>query len=271
MGWGNDAVLDLAFRIPHDRPPRGLLVLTAYVDETGQEQGDWMFIAGYMGSDDAWRSFPEPWQKAISPRKHLHMNRLKFKSPADRKMLALAANVPTQCGLIPLIAGLRQNDYRELLTGTKQERTLSGYVLGCMAVAAIALSSLPPGERLEIVMERQDRYGWLADVALQVIFDYKGDKSLLLADGTPKLANWRFVSKDQTVLTEAADYLAYAYLQVSRDSKSIRSQWCAPILDAQGPHTQLCLLLPTQVREMINQWKVVHLIEEAKRKIHKEN
>jgi hypothetical protein len=84
-------------------------VLTAYLDESGQEQDDWMFIAGYMGDDAAWQKLPELWAKAIGPqRQHLHMKELRFTKLAVQKMLARAALVPkkmrtnSDCGWGPL-------------------------------------------------------------------------------------------------------------------------------------------------------------------------
>jgi hypothetical protein len=101
-----------AFRIPHDRPPRHLLVLTAYIDESGQEQReDFMFVAGYMGNEQAWRRVEEAWPSAIAPRKHLHMNRLKFRSETDRAMILRVAAVSKECGLTPIFGGVRQADY----------------------------------------------------------------------------------------------------------------------------------------------------------------
>jgi hypothetical protein len=64
-----DNVLEGAFRIPDDKPPKALLMLTAYLDESGQEQDDWMFIAGFMGDDAAWQKFVPLWTKAIGPQR----------------------------------------------------------------------------------------------------------------------------------------------------------------------------------------------------------
>ncbi len=94
-GW--DDVLDLAFRIPHDASPRWLLMITAYVDETGQEQTDWMCVAGFMGDDKAWKKFRPEWKAAIFPRQHLHMKKLRFNRDSQRKMLKRAALVSKSC------------------------------------------------------------------------------------------------------------------------------------------------------------------------------
>lgn len=237
--WMRDNVPDGAFRIPHDNPPKVLLVLTAYLDESGQEQDDWMFIAGYMGDDAAWKKFPLLWLEAIGPqRKHLHMKDLRFTKQPVRRMLQKAALVPKQCGLTPIVAGVRFRDYVDVVAHFDQEDYLihSAYVMCCKAAAIFAMRSLPPDERVEIVLERQDRYGWYAAEALQSLSEFRGHPELLMSDGqTSKLASWRVIDKKDTVLCDPADYLAYALLQQARNKASVKSRWTYPIVAA-DPH-----------------------------------
>jgi hypothetical protein len=264
LEWQADNVLSSAFRIPHDFPPKNLLMLTAYVDETGQEQDDWMLIAGYMGSDEAWKSLVGPWQNAIAPRKHLHMTNLRFKRDAERRMLERAGSIPSQCGLTQIVSGVRQADYKDLIVDTPFERLLSGYFFCCAALIIITVRHLPAGERLEIVFERQDRYGWIADVALKVISEHWRSPDALLEDGTPKLANWRFVSKGETILTEPADYLCYAYRQISRDGASTKAAWCAPILDAPDNNGGGYLLQRPEIRLIVTMGMLANFLDQAK-------
>ena len=209
-------------------------MLTAYLDESGQEQDDWMIIAGFMGDDAAWRKFPELWLKAIGPqREHLHMQSLRFSKRSVRRMLEKAALVPKECNLVPIIAVARLKDYADLLTQEEDKLIHAAYMMCCKTAAIIAMRSLPENERIEIVFERQDRYGWLAEQEFHRISKLTEHPELLMADGkTSKLANWRFVNKEDTVLCEPADYLAYALLQRARNPNSIKSQWTYPILDA---------------------------------------
>lgn len=112
--------------------PRALLVLTAYLDETGQEQDDWMFIAGFMGDDVAWREFPDLWAEAIGPqRKHLHMKSLRFSKMPVKKMLERAALVPKECGLIPILAGARLRDYADMLHQEEDSVIHAAYMMCC--------------------------------------------------------------------------------------------------------------------------------------------
>jgi hypothetical protein len=69
---------------------------------------------------------------------------------------------------------------------------------------------------------------------MQDIADMGDNPEVLMKDGKPKLANWRFIPKDSTSLTEPADYLAYALFQIWKNKTSRRSIWCRPILDAHG-------------------------------------
>ena len=209
-------------------------MLTAYLDESGQEQDDWMFIAGYTGDDVAWRKFPELWAKAIGPqREHLHMKSLRFTKLPVRRMLAKEASVPKECGLTPIAAGIRLRDYADLLSAEEDTLIHAAYIMCCRAVAIFAMRSIPQNERVEIVLERQDRYGWFAALELQKISETAQHPELLMEDGkTSKLASWRSMNKGDTVLCEPADYLAYALLQHARDKNSLKSRWTYPIIAA---------------------------------------
>jgi hypothetical protein len=231
-----DNVLDGAFRIPHDRPPKALLMLTAYLDESGQEQDDWMFIAGFMGDDAAWEKFVPLWKKAIGPqRTHLHMKDLRFTRISTQNLLAKAGPVPKQCGLIPILASIRFSDYSDLLTMEKDKRIHSAYIMCCKAAAVFAMRRTPKNDRVEIVLERQDRYGCIAEQEFHRLSKTKELSELLMEDGeTSKLANWRFVNKEDTVMCEPGDYFAYAMLQQARNKNSVKAQWTRPIWTAYG-------------------------------------
>jgi hypothetical protein len=260
-------VLDAAFRIPHDNPPRFLLVLTAYLDESGQEQDDWMFIAGYMGTDEAWKKFPGLWAEAIGPqRSHLHMKDLRFTKLAVQKMLAKAALVPKKCGLIPIAAGVRLKDYVDLLLDEKDAQLHAAYMQCCRAVSIFAMRALPENERLEIVFERQDQYGWLAEMEFHRIASTMEHPVLLMADGkTSKLASWRFNEKKDTVLCEPADYLSYALLQHARNKSSLKSRWTYPIIAADPESGAAALLNRKHVKDIIIGQRVAHIRETIQR------
>ena len=228
-------------------------MLTAYLGESGQEQDDWMFIAGYMGTHDAWKKLPVLWAEAIGPqRKHLHMSELRFTKLSVQRMLARAALVPKECGLIPIAAGVRLKDYADMLLTEADPLIHAAYMQCCRAATIFAMRALPEGERLEIVFERQDQYGWIAEMELHRIASTMDHPELLMADGkTSKLASWRFVEKKDTVLCEPADYLAYALLQHARNKSSVKSRWTYPIAAADPKSGAAALLNREVVRGVI--------------------
>ena len=209
-------------------------MLTAYLDESGQEQEDWAFVAGFVGDDVAWRKLPPLWAEAIGPqRQHLHMAKLRFVKLSEMHMLRRAATVPAKCGLSPIVGAARFLDYADIIQNDEDASKYAAYVMCCKIVAVAAMKFMPPNERLEIVLERQDRYGWYAAAAFQDIIENAKEPQLLMDDGeTSKLASWRFVEKSDTCLCEPADYLAYALTQLSRNSRSLKSRWTSPIIEA---------------------------------------
>lgn len=228
-------------------------MLTAYLDESGQEQDDWMCIAGYIGSDEAWRKFPDLWAKAIGPqRKHLHMKELRFTKLSVQKMLARAALVPKACGLVPIAAVVRLKDYADLLLQEQDAQIHAAYMQCCRAATIFAMRIVPVNERLEIVFERQDRYGWIAEQEFHRIASCMDHPELLMADGkTSKLANWRFIEKKDTVLCEPADYLAYAVIQQARNRNSIKSRWTYPIVSVDPKSGAAAVLTRDAVKSVI--------------------
>ena len=230
-GWSverEDDVLATAFRIPHDSPPKWLLVLTAYVDESGIDQGGWMFVAGYVGDDTAWTKASHEWKAAIAPRKHLHMKELRMKE-RHRPLLEKAGAVPDKCGLTPILGGVRFEDYSDLIKGKRDEKLMAGYVVCCFAMLVNTLRGIPADETLEIVFEQQPIHGGNVSIALAALHSVSMGE-LCLPNGTPKLSNWREVPKGVTVLTEIADYYAYSLFQQWKDKRSFKSALYVPPL-----------------------------------------
>jgi hypothetical protein len=241
-------------------------VLTAYVDESGQEQNNWMFVAGYFGNEEQWRSTAEAWRLAIAPRKSLHMVKLRFKKDRERRMLERAGVVPRNCGLTPILGGVRRSDYEDLMAiGTREEKLMNGYICCCFAMVINALRGIPANERLEIIFERQDRYWWMTDIAMSVIASFRYYPDILLPDGTPKLASWRSVPKESTPLTQPADYLAHALLQSWRDQTSVKAKWCKPILDAHGGEGFGAIMRRKTIRQVILGGQMLRMFEKAGR------
>lgn len=267
--WTNDKIkYPFAGRIPHDNPPRWLYMLTAYVDESGQEQKqDYMFVAGFYGNDEQWGSVPPAWKTAIAPRRSLHMVNCRFKRDSEKRMLERAGVIPNKCGLTPVVGGVRQSDYEDLISGTREEKLLNGYFFCSFVMAVNALRGIPAYERLEIVFEHNERYWWMIEIAMRVLSGFTHYPDILLPDGTPKLAKWRSVPKGSTSLTEPADYFAYALRKVWTDSKSVKAKWCQPMLGSNGGNAFGYILTKDKVRQMICDGNVVFMIQEAQRRL----
>jgi hypothetical protein len=69
-----------------------------------------------------------------------------------------------------------------------------------------ALRVVPANERLEIVLERQDRYGLLAAYEIERLSkSTEVPEVMLMEDGeTPKLSNWRFIETLKQLIAEAS-------------------------------------------------------------------
>jgi hypothetical protein len=205
-------------------------MLTAYLDETGQEAKDWVFITGFLGNEDQWRDFAPKWKEGRGGKRSFHTKELRFKKERERRLLELLGPIPVSCGLEPIAGGIRVSDYEDLLGGNiVLEKLNCGYISALFPLVIQALRWIPANERLEIVFEEQERYGWLADFCLRQVSKLPID-FMWTKDGNPKLAKWSFVPKGSTSFTEPADYFAYAQLQYQRDKNSLKSQWCMPIL-----------------------------------------
>lgn len=230
----DEGELDGYFSVPHDDPPKWLFMYTAYLDETGQDAQDWVFIAGFMGKKEHWGALVSPWKEGLGPqRKSLHMAELRFKKDKDneKNMLERLSNIPVQSGLIPVIGGICVHHFKDLLMGNPfLEKLHNGYVSALMPLVIQVLDWLPSNERVEIVFEQQDRYFGLADFVFSEMIRHGAMPYTL--DGKPKLAKWSSVPKGSTCLTEPADYYAYAIAQDTKDRTSIRAQWTKPILDS---------------------------------------
>jgi hypothetical protein len=218
------------FRIPHDRPPRWLFVLTAYLDESGQESKDYVFIAGFLGNDEQWKQFANDWKIGLGARHGLHMSRLRWAHPKKiEPLLKRLGPIPHNCGLEPLLGGVRVSDYDDLVKGTISEKLMAGYMTALYPLVIQMLKVVPSDERVELVFESQDRYEALVNSMLTNLCAVK-DPHFFMSDGiTPKLANWKFVPKSSTMLTQPADFFAYTATQLYRDENSVKSRLCMPI------------------------------------------
>ena len=127
-----------------------------------------------------------------------------------------------------------------------------------------ALRWIPKNERLEVVLEAQDTYGFFALAALATIKD-SDEPDLLNDDGRPKLANFRFVDKESTILTEPADFLANTHYHAWKDAKSLRSKWFRPLFEAEKDRTIGHIWTRDEYREIVSDKPLSNFIHPAVR------
>jgi len=208
-------------------------MLRAYIDESGQEDKDWMFLAGFLGSEKQWEKFAPRWKVGLGPqRPYLHMHDLRWNTKRTEKLLARLGPIPEQCGLTPILGGVRYSDYQDLVSGTPLEKHLKGYIVCLFHLILQVLRTVPDDGRLEVVLEEQTRYAAFANQVLSIIADTSDWART--KDGHLKLAKWSFVPKGSTILLDPADYFSFALRELWRNKKSPKARWCSPLLESCG-------------------------------------
>jgi hypothetical protein len=203
------------------------------LDETGQHERDYVFIAGHIGYESQWDRFVPAWQAALgSQRKRLHTRSLRWSSDGTGKLLSRLAPIPAECGLKRLVGGVRVADYEDLIPGPKAKKAVTGYACALMAIGVtLMLGSIPDGEQYELIFEQQDRYALQAHVVLSTLATYS-NPDFRNKNGQLKIAKWSFASSASTILYDQADYLCYALAQRHKNPQSRKALWTAPILDS---------------------------------------
>lgn len=228
-------------------------MLIAYLDESGHETKDWMFVAGFLGDQSQWEQLTPLWAKALGQRQRLHMNGLRWNHDRTRRLLQCLGPLPDKCGLKPVVGGVRVKDYEDLLAGTPAQKLLKGYIVCIYPLVINVLRAIPRNERLEIVFEKQDEYQPYTEFALAGIVSLKDEHPdwFLTEDGQAKLAKWSFVPKNSTAFTEPADYFVYALRQLYQDAGSKKTEWCRPILNSGNGEGFGAVMTRNQIRQSI--------------------
>jgi hypothetical protein len=92
------------------------------------------------------------------------------------------------------------------------------------------LRVVPDDERVEVVFEEQREYQPYANLAFTSSLAVSAHPWNRTKDGRPKMAKWSFVPKGSTIMTDPADYLAFALRELWTDRHSTKTEWCRPIL-----------------------------------------
>jgi len=205
--------------------------MRAYIDESGHEAKNWMFLAGYLGNEDQWKRFEIAWKIGLGPqRKSLHVHDLRWNHHRTKSLLERLGPIPEECGLIPILSGLRFSDYEDLVSGGPAEKLLKGWLASLQPLILQMLRVVPNDERVEVVFEEQREYQPYANLAFTSFLAVPDHPWKRTKDGRPKIAKWSFVPKGSTIRTDPADYLAFALRELWTDQHSKKTGWCRPIL-----------------------------------------
>ena len=197
-------------------------MLTAYLDESGHE-GSPVIVAGFLGNDEQWRECAKQWQIGLGPqRRLLHMKALRWSKHGIRRTLETLGRIPHQCGLRAVMGVAPVEYYSDLVAGTLAEKLTKGYYIAVIAIADAILKNIPKDERVKFVFEQQVEY----EKNAQMIFAASQHKTSI---GESQISGVEYIPKDSSLLTQPADYLAFALLQGFRDRSSKKYKWCEPI------------------------------------------
>jgi hypothetical protein len=194
-------------------------MLTAYLDEAGQEKREDVIIAGYIGSDASWEKLVTEWRAALAPRRSLHVRTLRWNGPRPAKLMAKLGPIPDQCGLQRIIGHVRVADYADLFTEEQLRKLVPGYQMALHALTNSVLRWIPKHEQVRFFFEQQDIYARQRHVVLTA---YTQMPCFYLDNGKSKLAGWADLPKSTHF--EPADALSYAVLQYARDPRSVEDQ-----------------------------------------------
>jgi len=226
-------------------------MLIAYLDESGHETKDWMFVAGFLGDRRQWEQMSPLWTTALGQRRRLHMKGLRWKQDRTLQLLERLGPIPDKCGLKPVVGGVRVKDYEDLLSGTPAQKLLKGYIVCIYPLVINVLRAIPRNERLEIVFEEQQEYQPYTELALSAIVSLRDQRPdwFLTDDRQLKLAKWSFVPKDSTIFTQSADYFVYALRQLYQHRHSKKTEWCRPILKSGNGEGFGAVMTRKQIRQ----------------------
>src|SRR6266568_3504806 len=99
------------------------------------------------------------------------------------------------------------------------------------ALVINVLRGVPNTERIEFVFEEQREYAPAVDNVM-AFASMKDMAYKVTKDGKPKIAKWGFVPKGSTVMTDPADYLAFATREHCTNPNMKKAKWTRAILEA---------------------------------------
>jgi hypothetical protein len=225
------------FEIPHDNRPDAMLNLTVYADESQHKGPGHAVIAGFCGGEEQWNGLPPDWKVALGGRKRLHMRSLHWNGETGKRrikpLLERLGHVPYKNGLLPLYGAIKISDYLDLMQGKPDfEKKLCGYLI-CLSVIFSALNKIFKGDvKIKIVCEKQKEYEPLAQALFSSFRQMVGKDP-----ANPYFSGLEFIQKDDSILTQPADFLAFAMGKYLDERGGKKDLWCRPIFNGKDPKT----------------------------------
>jgi hypothetical protein len=202
-----------------------MCVLTAYMEESGVHDKDWCVVAGFVGDDKQWKDCIDKWKPGLGRSRSLHMRKLRWnKTERVKKLLNTLGPIPESCGLKKIWAGLRLQDYEDLLPQElRLNQEISPYMLCTSMIFARTAKLLPVGQRVAFVFALQKQYSRLVALPEWFLRNFLRDRFTVT------------YLTERTMLTEPADYLAFEIRQCQIDINSKKARLGHSIIgDGQG-------------------------------------
>jgi hypothetical protein len=207
-------------------------MLTAYVDECGQQSKGLVIVGGFIGHKEEWENLGLAWRSGFvgTQREHLHLAELRFKKESEKRLLAKLGPLPHSCGLKGISGSVDVSDYHHLIKGTVAELHGHGYALALVPLILAIRAAIPADETFELVFEEQQALGFYREKMLSLIA-YILNRDPVVKGGFKRnqLAGWRSMAKGETQLLEPADFLCYHLSHKSSEPHSVRAVWTTPI------------------------------------------
>jgi len=147
-----------------------MVMLTAYIDESGYGAKDVIVLAGFVGNDQQWALCSEKWKSGLGKRRALHMKSLRWKNQKRIKpLLEKLGKIPHECGLNPVWVRLKVSDYADLVEDTFVSKKLQhGYLMGAQLLGLILIGfAALRSERIKIVFEYNEHFAPIVPTLLK--------------------------------------------------------------------------------------------------------
>lgn len=204
-------------------------MLTGYFDESGHESKSHVIIAGFVGNKEQWDKFGKLWREGLGKRSGLHMGDLRWSKAQTEGLLKRLGPIPAKCSLEAVMGGVRVSDYEDLIDGSPWEKLAKGYFLALYPLVIQLLRWVPMNERIELIFDKQEQYEPIAHFIFNVAAKLP---EFVGIDGRPKLAKWSYIPRNDTMLTQPADYYAFALAHYLKGKDEKKIKWCMPILES---------------------------------------